>query len=467
MLRLLTEKRHFGLIQFAIAAGVLLASVYLAFTSGRAYALGSVLFNPVLLLLMAASVTLVIITRPNYGLAILLFISLISLTSNPALMRYANPAVLLIVLMLVIWVLDQIVIKRKLSIFPARPFLPLLVLIIAAILSFGVGQLRWFAFARPAPLDAQLAGLALYILSAGVFFLAAHQIVDYAWLRRLTWIFLALGGLYVAIVLMPGPIAGLRQIFTDGVTTSIFWIWLVVLSFSQAVFNKDLAIRWRIALAGLTSTILLVLMTGSYGWKSGWMPTVLAVLIIVYLRWPRLAIMATIVLGIFILLKDVPGQILQDDDYSYLTRLAAWDIILGKIFTVSPLFGLGPANYRYYTPLFSILGYNIQFNSHNNYIDILAQMGVVGLLAFAWFFWEVFRLGWRLKSRVPEGFARAYVIGALAGLVATVVSGFLGDWIVPFVYNVGIHGFQGSLLAWFFLGGLVALDRMEKDGQVE
>lgn len=36
----------------------------------------------------------------------------------------------------------------------------------------------------------------------------------------------------------------------------------------------------------------------------------------------------------------------------------------------------------------------------------------------------------------------------------------LGDWVLPFVYNVTFNGLRASVLGWIFLGGLVALERM-------
>jgi hypothetical protein len=36
----------------------------------------------------------------------------------------------------------------------------------------------------------------------------------------------------------------------------------------------------------------------------------------------------------------------------------------------------------------------------------------------------------------------------------------LGDWVLPFVYNVGLSGFRTGALAWFFLGGLVVLEKL-------
>ena len=49
-------------------------------------------------------------------------------------------------------------------------------------------------------------------------------------------------------------------------------------------------------------------------------------------------------------------------------------------------------------------------------------------------------------------------------LAGSLVAGMLGDWIFPFVYNVGFFGFRASLFTFLFLGGLVALARI-LDGQ--
>jgi hypothetical protein len=73
---------------------------------------------------------------------------------------------------------------------------------------------------------------------------------------------------------------------------------------------------------------------------------------------------------------------------------------------------------------------------------------------------EVAWLAWRLKDHVPEGFPRAFVIGVLGGWVATLATGMLGDWVLPFVYNVGLVGFRSSVLGWLFIGGLVAIEQI-------
>jgi hypothetical protein len=65
-----------------------------------------------------------------------------------------------------------------------------------------------------------------------------------------------------------------------------------------------------------------------------------------------------------------------------------------------------------------------------------------------------------LRANVADDFARAYVIGGAGGFVAVVVAGFLGDWLFPFFYNVGMYGFRAAVLPWIFLGALVAIEAM-------
>jgi hypothetical protein len=72
----------------------------------------------------------------------------------------------------------------------------------------------------------------------------------------------------------------------------------------------------------------------------------------------------------------------------------------------------------------------------------------------------VFRTGWKLLHKVPEGFSKAYVIGALGGLVGTLVASMFGDWFLPFIYNVGFKGFRASILGWIFLGGLIVVEKI-------
>jgi O-antigen ligase len=223
------------------------------------------------------------------------------------------------------------------------------------------------------------------------------------------------------------------------------------------LLNRRLGIVGRAFLAIVLIATLYAVTVQTYDWKSGWIPALVAMAAIVGLRWPRLLVIMGI--SALFIAPVVLSQLISGDAYSYSTRLDAWRIML-QIIQVNPILGLGPSNYYWYSSLYAIRGYNVNFNSHNQYIDLIAQMGIIGLLCYLWFFAEVARVGWRLRQRVPAGFAHAYVYGSLGGLCGMLVAGVLGDWILPFVYNVGLVGMRSSLLGWLFLGGLITLDRL-------
>jgi O-antigen ligase len=236
----------------------------------------------------------------------------------------------------------------------------------------------------------------------------------------------------------------------------MFWTWVVTLAFSQALFNRRLLPGWRVALLGVVALTFYVAYIMNGDWKSGWMPALISVGVLLLLRSWRFGYLLA-PFGI-IPAVDLIRNAVATDEYSYSTRLDAWSIV-GEIIKANPILGLGPANYYWYTPLFRIRGYAVNFNSHNQYVDLIAQTGFLGFFVYLWLMLAIGWLGWRLRHRVAEGFEKAYVYGVLAGWVATVAAGVFGDWVLPFVYNVGLLGVRSSILPWLFLGGLLVLER--------
>jgi O-antigen ligase len=372
-----------------------------------------------------------------------------------------NAPMLLIILMTGLWLIDMVVIKRQLSFSTSKTMVPLVALIVIVILSFINGQLPWFAFASKAPITAQIGGVALFVLSASVFLIAAHQIKNITWLKWMTWVYLGLGIMFFLMQVIPGLKLYSFRIYSYGSLTSLFWTWMVALSFGQALYNNKLLPWQRAGLILLTVVTLYFAYTLIDGWKSGWVPALAVIITLIILKSPKLAVF--IVIGALIAAPIFILALIATDQYSYETRLEAW-FLIGQIVKVSPILGLGPANYYWYTPLFPIRGYAVQFNSHNQFVDLVAQIGLLGLLAFLWVMFEIGNLGLKLREAAPEGFAKAYVFCALGGLAGMIVAAMLGDWVLPFVYNVGFTGFRSALFGWLFLGGLVALEKIIEKG---
>jgi O-Antigen ligase len=356
------------------------------------------------------------------------------------------------------WIVAALVLHRRVGLDSSRLVSAALAFGATSLVSFASGLYPWFPVPG-APLGAQVGGLALFLLSVGLFLAAGHQIRSLVQLQWLTWLFLGAGAVgCFANVFWLEFVSRWTKPESLG---SLFWTWLVALSFSQALFNRQLSHTKRVSLCLLTALSIYRGLFQYFDWTSGWLPPLIALAVVLFYRFPRftlgLALLA-VPAGLFFAAR-MWSSLMAHEEYSYMTRLEAWGV-LWQVIEKSPVVGLGPSNYFYYTAVFPFLGWYATFNSHNNYMDLLAQVGFLGLLAFSWFVFEISRMCFRMKRCLPEGFTQAYVYGAIAGLAGSLASGMLADWIIPFFYNIGIRGFRSSLLFWVFLGGVLALKRM-------
>lgn len=366
-----------------------------------------------------------------------------------------NSTVLLVASSLVIWGLEFILQSDGRKISRSRTLTPALFLLLSSIISLIISQFRWFSDSINAPADAQIGGFSIFILSVGAFFLVSNMFRDQRRLEWFTWIFIALGALNVLGTLVNVPVDRFYQ--NSAIANSMFWIWLLAMVFSQALLNNRLNPIFRSILFIMSLLITYVAFVINYDWKSGWAPALIVVAVILTIRYWRIArvVAPFILIPTFIYLAN---RAIASDQYSWGTRLDAWIIVI-EIAKANPIFGLGFANYYWYTRLIPFRGYTARFNSHSQYVDLFAQVGLFGLICFLWFFAEVGWLAFQLRNRVDEGFPRAYVYAVFGGVVGTLVAAFLVDWVIPFVYNIGMNGFRASVFAWIFMGGLVSIEQ--------
>ncbi len=459
------------LIPAAVIGGGLLLAIALAFRPSIAF----------VALLVAAFGGLMVWQDEGYGwLAIIVGGLLVSAGLGTGTESELNLAFLLVPAMFGIWVVKGLL-DGSLHIMRSPVMSALIFFIVATSLSLAASSILWNPFAELAPFNTRVAAWGLYVFSALALITVAHQINDVRWLKWFVAAFVTIAGIQAVARIFP-QLAPVAQFYPNGSTGSLFWVWLVVMSGSQSIFNRSMDWRLRVLLGILTiATIYAQVHPDARHWASGWIPVISAVICLVFLVNPRIGIIVGLLAtGYWLttmyqtdfttrptvdLLELTSGQTLEtlvlfsDDQYSFISRIAAWQIILQKIFLNSPIFGVGPANYYFYTPQFPIFGWYVKFNSHNQFVDILAQTGVLGMIGFIWFFGAISAVGWKLRSIVTDDFERAYVFGCLAGLGGTLVACVLGDWFLPFPYNVGVAGFRSSIIAWIFLGGLLMLKR--------
>jgi hypothetical protein len=365
--------------------------------------------------------------------------------------------------------------KNSLQLSASRPTLPLLLFVAGGLLSFLAGTAYWDPIVPRADnlVLVQLAQLAIVALSAAIYLVTGELGQRGKWLQRATWLFLILGSVAVLENYIPWLHRVVGWCTPSRAKSGVSWAWLGALAAGQLAFNRRLGLFAKLALVLLLVATTIVVFFWWGEWVSGWVPFVAGVVTVVWLRiWRHshragvIAILvgAAVAIALYpILFMHAGGQ--QEVDISWGGRLALYRAVI-SLGNRHPLLGLGPAAYRHYgyTQYLYMPGgafyQNVYLSSHNNYIDIYAQFGLLGVALFVWFLVELGVVGWRLTDSFDGDFEDGYVHGALGGLVGSLVAMMLVDWFLPYVYNVSFRGFRTSALAWMFLGGLVALQQV-------
>ncbi len=376
-------------------------------------------------------------------------------------------SLLLVALYTGVW-LFRMSLQRDLHLVPCAANRPLLLFNLAALVSWLAGYALWKPTV-PQPGNAffvQAGQVAIFILSTAAFFLAANHHLEEKHIRWWNGLIITIGLVALVLDLFPGY----RR--PQGVSGSML-MWPFVLLWAQLLFNRDLSRQAR--LLGWLSLPLWLTWIGlqPFAWKSGWVPALLALGVLFLLR-SRLLFGAFTVLAVLLVALNwnaiFPATYLPEEQGGSFLRPAIWWDVL-RMTARDPIFGLGPANYMYYWRDPTFTSYSLERTdwrawihwgyappSHNMYVDIFAQTGLVGLSCFLWALVALLRLADQARRRLPEGFLGAYARGVLAGFVALLISSFaFADWLLPFVYNITIKGFQHSVYSWLLLGSLVSL----------
>jgi hypothetical protein len=376
---------------------------------------------------------------------------------------------------LALWILHMLVEEKRLAIKPAATNVPLLGFIATVAISWIWSR----AFRDPLvheaghPLVSVAAGMVIIMLPV-CFLLVANNIRNIRWLQVLVGVLLLEG--LVVLLLDIGSSFGIGAIqsisrflgtnaFIHINSHGLLSMWCLSFALALALFNRRLHWIWTVLLAVYAIGWIYWGFILHTSWLSGWVPAFAAAAVVIFMRSKKLFVIALLILVI-----GAGGYYYQtafesETQESGHTRLAAYAVnwrVTGKHL----LFGTGPAGYAsYYMSYFPTEA----MASHSNYIDILAQTGIIGSTFFLWFFgaqvWSSYKLGRHLQNRgdFAEGLSAA-VLGGTAGCVLAMA---LGDWLTPFAYTQGIIGFDMAMINWFFMGTLWALRHTLRSPQKE
>jgi O-antigen ligase len=166
----------------------------------------------------------------------------------------------------------------------------------------------------------------------------------------------------------------------------------------------------------------------------------------------------------YILLLIVPiplivvgGAILSERQLSFARRFELIDLGL-NIWKQQPILGVGPGNFNLYMIEFAPPSYFVGFNEiglntfHNYYIQVLVELGILGLVATLILMFLIGRRLYKIINLLPNGFYKDLVIGILCSFVGLLFSLISGENFYLLMGIGGLDFFLGNIYIWILLG---------------
>jgi O-antigen ligase len=287
----------------------------------------------------------------------------------------------------------------------------------------------------------------LHFLVFGIFLAAMLTYVDtLKRLRKIVWVITIFGFVYAFFailqnVLSPNKIYGIyaprfAQTFGTFVNRHNFAAFMEMtiavplgMMFAGAV-NKDkrLLVVTAIGLMGIA-----LLLSGSRGGFIALLAEVFFLLILTVETKSYSQLALKIGLAVLLLATIIAGAIFIGGESS-LTRLAEtasstdittnrmhiWDVTLSVIKTY-PIFGVGLGGFSVaYARFDTFNGMERVEQAHNDYLQIMTDAGLIGLMIAAFFVFQLFKTGLK-NAKNSNRFRRGIAVGALAGCFAIMV----------------------------------------------
>ena len=229
-----------------------------------------------------------------------------------------------------------------------------------------------------------------------------------------------------------------------------WYIGYVMFTAYRYIRNNSLINRWKLYLSFIvsivamflinsnTSQVAVILLSGGllYGLTSRRVKLNIK---------SKIIIIAYTILNLLIIGGDVAGltpilQKLFNKSASFNGRTTIWSSIILMI-AQKPLFGWGNIST---SDMANILNHQSFVNSHNQWLDILVQTGIVGFVVFISFFWLVVRSIDHIKNRNNKLIMQTLLVGLLIGLLFEVV--FTTNF-VPWIVLIAIYLFSRDWVA--------------------
>jgi putative inorganic carbon (HCO3(-)) transporter len=216
-------------------------------------------------------------------------------------------------------------------------------------------------------------------------------------------------------------------------------------------YRRFAVIPWA-ALLSLTAVLLLCLIL-TYS-RGAWIALFFAI-VFLCLFWRKQMLMIAALCLLIIFSASIPKGFIRDRMTSITSfasetnRAVLWQEAAG-IISEYPLTGCGFNNYTLVGPNHKLEGGG-GYYPHNSYLHLAAETGLIGLGAFLWIIFVLFRNSLSNLRNINDEFYNSVLAGLLAGLF-----GFLAQSFV----DTNLYAFRLAVLMWFVMGLVIAVQKI-------
>ncbi len=472
--------------QSSRSLGPSLAAMGTTFIICLALSLGQVFLitlNPIIVLIGMAAIALVMLffIRPELALPLYILVAaptLVLSTSSSGILSRLYIGDLLFALIVGIWLLQEMSSKRKVGLArrETRILLPLICLTIIGFLSIISSHLSpdphvTYAFAHSNVPFLLVNIVEMFLLiSLPLFIVIVPAMVRT--LRDARWMigaYLVVGLPYALGTIFAGPlhlysqevILGAQRPEVFGASSSnlgILNVLFACLALGQMLYARKDSTRLGF---GLLTCIFAVAVVMSFG-RESWIGLLLAVWLILWLRFKSpLALLLPLIVLPFLLLffPDITNFFDPTKVYG-IDRVNMWQDAIA-IWQHSPYLGVGAGNYQFFD-----LAYGTDFGgvAHNQFLEVLAEMGIQGLVCLLLAIIMVGRVALERFNTAISDTGKAVALAYLGYFATLLFATFFTDSFVPSTAAAGGTGpFIGETYIWFFLGLVLSIPNWDRE----
>lgn len=290
--------------------------------------------------------------------------------------------------------------------------------------------------------------------------------------RLATGAFVLVGSLFSLATICAGPLGligrasllGNRRptIFSlNSSTLGTLLVLFTTIAFGQALYATKLRIGMFWGLITLIFSVAVILAFG----REAWIALFLAVMVMIGFRtqnWSAVLVLLVVPPLVATLITVLVPSVIDFFNSSKVygsDRLIIWQDAI-SIWQRSPIFGVGAGNFQFFDRTYSIDKVGV---AHNQYLEILAEMGVQGLLCFIWLLTAVGIRSLRGFATAKTRLGKSIALSQVAFFVTIVFGGFFEDFFLPSAAAGGGTGpFIEASYRWILLGLVLSIPNWEK-----